>query len=303
MGGFKVADLIGKGAYGQVYLVQRGDNQYAMKEIPISHFDVTPDKFEHYLQQQTQLTGKQSKSVDEAIVEEICKEVSILKDLAHPNIIRYFNSFADRAHVYIVMELLDGYSLADYIISQSEKKQRVKEAIVWQVFIQLTAALRYLHAEKRIIHRDLAPGNILISGDQMQVKLADFGLAKRWSSQSASMMKSFVGTILYSCPEIVQSQPYDDKADIWSLGCVIYELMTFKQPFSAGNPLTIASKIVDGEYEPVNPNHYSALLISTCKACMTADPARRPNILQLGQLMVNEIMGQLDSLRTQTYMS
>ena len=117
----------------------------------------------------------------------------------------------------------------------------------------MTAALRYLHVDKRIIHRDLAPGNVLISGDQMQVKLADFGLAKRWSTQSASVMKSFVGTILYSCPEIVQSQPYTEKADIWSLGCIIYELMTFKQPFSAGNPLTIASKIVDGEYEKVNP--------------------------------------------------
>ena len=126
------------------------------------------------------------------------------------------------------MELLDGYSLADYIISQSEKKQRIKEATIWQIFIQLTASLRYLHVDKRIIHRDLAPGNVLISGDQMQVKLADFGLAKRWSTQSASVMKSFVGTILYSCPEIVQSQPYTEKADIWSLGCIIYELMTFK---------------------------------------------------------------------------
>lgn len=63
------------------------------------------------------------------------------------------------------MELLDGYSLADYILSQSEKKHRVKETVVWQVFIQLAAALRYLHVEKRIVHRDLAPGNVLISGD------------------------------------------------------------------------------------------------------------------------------------------
>ena len=170
------------------------------------------------------------------------------------------------------MELLDGYSLADYIISQSEKKLRVKESVVWQVFIQLTAALRYLHVDKHIIHRDLAPGNVLISGDQMQIKLADFGLAKRWGTQSASVMKSFVGTILYSCPEIVQSQPYTEKADIWSLGCIIYELMTFKQPFLAGNPLTIANKIVNGEYEPVNESHYSRSLIDTVKACMTSDP-------------------------------
>jgi len=76
---------------------------------------------------------------------------------------------------------------------------------VWQVFIQLTASLRYLHVEKRIVHRDLAPGNVLISGDELNIKLADFGLAKRWGTQSASVMKSFVGTILYSCPEIVKS--------------------------------------------------------------------------------------------------
>ena len=111
-------------------------------------------------------------------------------------------------------------------------------------------------------------------------------------------MKSFVGTILYSCPEIVQSQPYTEKADIWSLGCIIYELMTFSQPFSAGNPLTVAKKIVDGECEPINEQHYSQLLIQTVKACMTADPTKRPNVLELCQLMVPVVMDQLDSLRT-----
>jgi NIMA (never in mitosis gene a)-related kinase 10 len=119
---------------------------------------------------------------------------------------------------------------------------------VWSILSQLTAALRYLHCEKRVMHRDLAPSNILIDGD-FNIKLADFGLAKKWGTQSASVMKSFVGTILYSCPEIVQSQAYSEKADIWSLGCIIYELITFTQPFSAGNPLTVAKKIVDGDYE------------------------------------------------------
>ena len=174
-------DLIGKGAYGSVYLVQRGDNQYAMKEIPLSHFDVSPEKFEQYLAAQNEETGGQGKNVDDVIVEDICKEVSILKELGHPNIIRYYNSFADSCNVYIIMELLDGYSLGDFILSQSEKRHRVKEATVWSIFVQLCAALRYLHVEKRIVHRDLAPGNVLIDAE-FNLKLADFGLAKRWAT-------------------------------------------------------------------------------------------------------------------------
>ena len=100
--------------------------------------------------------------------------------------------------------------------------------MVWSILSQLVAALRYLHCEKKVMHRDLAPSNILMDGDG-NIKLADFGLAKKWGTQSAaaSVMKSFVGTILYSCPEIVQSQSYTEKADIWSLGCIIYELITF----------------------------------------------------------------------------
>jgi serine/threonine protein kinase len=100
-------------------------------------------------------------------------------------------------YIYIVMELLDGHSLADFIISQSEKKQKVKEEVIWRILIQLTASLRYLHVDKRIVHRDIAPSNILID-DNFNIKLADFGLAKRWGTQSASVMKSFVGTIIYS---------------------------------------------------------------------------------------------------------
>lgn len=112
-------------------------------------------------------------------------------------------------------------------------------------------------------------------------------------------MKSFVGTILYSCPEIVQSQPYTAKADIWSLGCIIYELMTFTQPFCAGNPLTVAKKIVDGDYEPLNDDkYYSTMLVEVIRKCMTADPKLRPNVLELCKMMVPILMAQLDELRT-----
>jgi len=94
-------------------------------------------------------------------------------------------------------------------------------------------------------------------------------------------MRSFVGTILYSCPEIVQSQAYTNKADIWSLGCIVYEVMTLSQPFNASNPLSIAKKIVDGEFVPIVPDSYSPLLINVVQKCMTAEQALRPNITEL----------------------
>ena len=151
----------------------KGENEYAMKEIPLSHFDVTPEEFQTHFEELKQ----DPTTVDDFVVEEICKEVAILKDLDHPNITKYFTSFSEGNYIYIIMELLDGISLADYILSQCEKKQVVKEEIVWNILSQLCASLRYLHQDKRIVHRDLAPSNILIDGEY-NLKLADFGLAK-----------------------------------------------------------------------------------------------------------------------------
>jgi len=97
-----------------------------MKEIPLSHFDVTPEQFQQYLDEIVQKTRgtmhQNTTTVDDLVVEEICREVSILKDLDHPNITKYYTSFSEGQYIYIVMELLDGASLADFILSQSEKK-------------------------------------------------------------------------------------------------------------------------------------------------------------------------------------
>jgi serine/threonine protein kinase len=89
-----------------------------MKEIPLAHFDVTPEQFQQYLDEvQRAQGGNSSTTVDDLVVEEICREVAILKDLDHPNIIKYYTSFSEGQYIYIVMELLDGASLADFILS------------------------------------------------------------------------------------------------------------------------------------------------------------------------------------------
>ena len=81
-----------------------------------------------------------------------------------------------------------------------------------------------------------------------------------------------VGTILYLSPEVVQSKPYNEKADIWSLGCILYELATLRQPFQGENTLTVARKIVEEEYERLDANKFSPLFISVVQKCMTRDP-------------------------------
>lgn len=105
------------------------------------------------------------------------------------------------------------------------------------------SVLRYMHNEKKIIHRDLNPSNIMVD-HKFNLKVADFGLAKT-ITHSSQMTHSFVGTLVYSCPQIVQNQVYNEKADIWSFGCIIYELMSLKAPFTGTNPLLLAKNIVN----------------------------------------------------------
>eukprot|EP00826_Nyctotherus_ovalis_P059872 TRINITY_DN8364_c0_g1_i12.p1 TRINITY_DN8364_c0_g1~~TRINITY_DN8364_c0_g1_i12.p1 ORF type:complete len:388 (-),score=118.85 TRINITY_DN8364_c0_g1_i12:132-1295(-) len=248
-----------------------------MKEILLNSFNAVPRS-------------------DEGDVGDIlCREVEILKELNHPNIIKYYNSFHQEDYLYIIIELIDGMTLAEYIASVSEKHQTIPEEEVWSIFIQLCEALRYLHVEKRVVHRDIAPTNVMVNR-KGTVKLMDFGLAKDLEQQSG-MLKSFAGTVVYSCPEIVQNLPYTSKADIWSLGCVMYELMNLKPAFLAKNPLMLAKKIVDCEYEPLDDKSYSVHLINVVKACITANPDKRPSLEQVASLMGGKLLTYIDKMR------
>ncbi|XP_047303468.1 serine/threonine-protein kinase Nek10 isoform X14 [Homo sapiens] len=116
--------------------------------------------------------------------------------LYHPNIVRYYKTFLENDRLYIVMELIEGAPLGEHFSSLKEKHHHFTEERLWKIFIQLCLALRYLHKEKRIVHRDLTPNNIML-GDKDKVTVTDFGLAKQ--KQENSKLTSVVGTILYSC--------------------------------------------------------------------------------------------------------
>jgi NIMA (never in mitosis gene a)-related kinase len=195
------------------------------------------------------------------------------------------------------MELIEGQPLSDYINSLKEKGQRLIEGQIWRLFIEMCAGLRYLHLDKKVVHRDLTPSNIMITRN-LHVKIADFGLAKqRGVTHSTGHGNGFVGTIQYASPEVIQNNPYGDKADIWALGCILYELATLKPAFSGENPLAIARRVVEEDYDRLSPKEFSPLLITVVSKCMTVNQDNRPDILQLSQMIGPILMLQVDELK------
>ncbi|KAM6210026.1 serine/threonine-protein kinase Nek10 [Sarcoramphus papa] len=281
IGNYAILEHLGSGAFGSVYKVRKhnGQNFLAMKEVNLHN----------------PAFGKDKKDRD-SNVKNIVSELTIIKEqLYHPNVVRYYRTFLENDRLYIVMELIEGVPLGEHFHSLKEKQQQFTEERIWHIFIQLCLALRYLHKEKRIVHRDLTPNNVML-GDKDKVTITDFGLAKQ--KQENSKLASVVGTILYSCPEVVKSEPYGEKADVWAAGCILYQMATLNPPFYSTNMLSLATKIVGAVYEPVPEGLYSEKVSFTIKRCLTPDAEARPDIVEVSSLLSDVMMKYLDVLST-----
>ncbi|XP_060936435.1 serine/threonine-protein kinase Nek10, partial [Limanda limanda] len=279
--GYSVLDHLGTGAFGSVFKVrkQSGQNLLALKEVNLHN----------------PVFGKDKKSRD-SNVEKIISELTIVKEqMTHPNIVKYYKTFLEGDRLYIVMELIEGVPLAEHFTSLKEKQQQFTEDRIWNIFIQMCLALRYLHKEKRIVHRDLTPNNIML-GEKDRVTITDFGLAKQ--KQDNSKLTSVVGTILYSCPEVVKNEPYGEKADIWALGCILYQMATLHPPFNSSNMLSLANKIVEADYEPVEEGSFSERVTDMIRWCLSPDADQRPDVVAVSSRICDLIMKLMDGLYT-----
>ena len=333
VGEYALTEILGQGAFGRVYRAHKvrhpETTACAVKELDPSRdaatFGATPEEV--------------SLSVGR-----MASEVQILKQLEHPNIVNYLDSFREGGMLYIVMELVDGASLLDHITSTAEKGRRMREERVWDIFLQTVLALHYIHSEKGVVHRDLTPNNILLEHDSGRVKIADFGLAKAQPRTSesgremstrerrhAEVMQSAVGTMPYSCPEIIMHEGYGAKADVWSLGCVLYHMLALAPPFRGSNPLAMAQDIVEGRYPSLEPlvrrksiasrapnaavggtggaegdvpggggaGLYSAALVGLVDRLLTTDSKRRPSISEVAAACAPRLTRSLDRLRAE----
>ncbi|TFK62958.1 kinase-like protein [Pluteus cervinus] len=272
-------DIIGNGSFGIIRKVRRKTDGmiFARKEL---NFEKMSDRDR----------------------KQIVAEVNILKDLHHDNIVRYHDRHVDKEKgiLYILMEYCGGGDLSGIIKQAGKQGQLLPEDTIWNYFLQILLALHQCHhpngngrsgsgvglgddgkdRRAQILHRDLKPDNVFLDENNM-VKLGDFGLSK--ALPHASFANTYVGTPYYMSPELMQEKAYDSKSDIWSLGCLIYELCALKPPFHEAKTHAELSIFIRNGRIPPLPRGYSQALSAVIKSMLNINPAMRPSAAQLLQ--------------------
>jgi NIMA (never in mitosis gene a)-related kinase len=197
-------------------------------------------------------------------------EAKIMKHVESPFIVKYFQSFVDRDKFYICMEYCSGGDLAQFLKGQMGKP--LNEDTIWRFVLQIMLGLRHLHS-KKILHRDIKTMNVFLA-DSKSIRIGDLGVARTMTGDFAS---TIVGTPYYLSPEMCEEKPYNEKTDVWAMGCLVYELCTGRHPFEANSQAALALKIVVGKYSPI-PSHYSQTLAWLIRLCLSVDYKRRPSI-------------------------
>ena len=264
---FKVISKIGEGAYSTVYTVKRLEDQkiYALKKVKIK-----------------KLSKKEKNNA--------LNEVRILASVNSPYIIGYKESFIDELDqtLCIIMEYADDGDLFEKIKFYTKNNTCFMEEDIWRIFIQITKGLHDLH-EYDILHRDLKSANVFLFKDGT-AKLGDLNVSK---ITSRGLGFTQTGTPYYASPEVWKDNPYNLKSDIWSLGCVFYELIMLKTPFKAASMKELYKKVMLGEY-PTIPKTFSYKFQKVIDRILKVKPEERPNTAEI--LEFPEILDKIEEL-------
>ncbi|XP_060089217.1 serine/threonine-protein kinase Nek5-like isoform X2 [Heteronotia binoei] len=247
---YEIVEKIGEGAFGKVFLARGKEDtqQCVIKEVNLM-----------------KMLRKEKESSQ--------KEVALLARMKHPNIVAFYSSLQEKNKLYIIMEYCDGGDLMKKIKQQRGVLFEEDKILDW--FVQISLGLKHIH-DRKILHRDVKAQNIFLSNNGRTAKLGDFGIA-RTLSDTMEFACTCVGTPYYLSPEICENCPYNNKTDIWSLGCVLYELCTLKHPFEGTNIHQLMLKICRGYFVPVSTKYSYDLRILISQLFKTA-PRNRPSI-------------------------
>jgi len=210
-------------------------------------------------------------AADDSFVERFRREAKNAAGLSHPNIVSVYDRGTAEGTYYIAMEYLDGRSLKELIVSRGPAP--VKTAVEYAR--QILAAVGFAHRHG-IVHRDIKPHNVLVAGDEGRVKVTDFGIARSGASQMTEV-GSIIGTAQYLSPEQARGSPVDQTSDLYSVGVVLFELLTGQVPFTGDTPLEIAMKHLSevpkppSELRPEVPHDLDLVVLRA----LAKDPADR----------------------------
>ena len=245
---------LGSGSYGQCFIYEstQDSNLYAAKLI-------NKEKLKRN-------KAKQS----------IISEINIQKSLNHPKIVKIKNCWEDTENIYIIQELCEYKSLADLLYNRGH----LSEIEVQTYMFQLIQGLKYLH-DRNIIHRDLKTNNLFL-GDRLELKIGDFGLIAKLE-KSTDRRTSCCGTPLYMAPEVIKpgEKGYSFGADIWSMGVIMYKLLTGKYPFYDDNQIGIYNKILNADFIFPEKPYISDVAKDLIKQILVKNPKKRPGLNQI----------------------
>eukprot|EP00347_Sterkiella_histriomuscorum_P002177 403369168 len=245
---------LGDGAYSVVYKVKRQSDgqEYALKKVKMG-------------------------SLSEKEKLNALNEVRILASLNHPNLIAFKEAFFEDASssLCLVMEFANDGDLYQKILMHQKNGTLIDENLLWRILIQMVKGLKMLH-QMKILHRDLKCANVFLNKDGT-AKLGDLNVSK---VAKKGLLYTQTGTPYYASPEVWKDQPYDSKSDIWSLGCVLYEMTTLKPPFRAQDMNGLYKRVLKGVY-PSIPSSYSSDLSTMIKTLLQVQPSTRPTCDQI----------------------
>ena len=270
--------FLGAGSYGNVYLIQStlSHIDYVCKIIDLSILSKEEEKLS-------------------------LNEVSVSKKCNHPNIIKFKEAFITKKPIKklnLITEYATEGDLEKILKKQKEKNIHFPEKQIINWLIQVCLALKYIH-KFHVIHRDIKPSNIFLTKKGI-IKIGDFGISKILE-KNHQKTKTLIGTPIYMAPEVINSELYDYKADIWSLGVTFFELMTFKIPFKANNQVGLFNNIINGKRNTsINldiGSFYSKELFNIINKMISQNPIQRPNIddilnVQIIYLNLKEFLDQ-----------
>ena len=227
---YKIIENLGKGHFGNVYKVLNKDNN------------------NHYIIKRFLL-----ESTNEADLKEIQNDIKILSTINNELILKYCDTFSDNKSFNIVTEYCDGLNLRKYINEHKKANKLIEKDIIYHIISEICKGLKDIHI-KKLIHRDLKPDNLFLTGD-FKIKIGDTGIARQLFNVS-EYAKTQSGFRLYNAPEVLYGEKYNNKVDIWSLGCIIYELCTLNYCFESDKFGSLVTKIIQSTHEKIDEKIY-----------------------------------------------